>query len=100
MNSLLSLLFLSLIVAACEKKPEKKELQIAPVSAEETRAILFHLRSGHPEEEVIAEGDSCKSFQAGLPANFIKGFVVVPEDYNNPRARQIKVFYYGRLEDG
>ena len=99
MKSLLLLFILSLsLLTACEKKKPSKESKIIPVSSSETRAILQNLRLGHPVDDVLAMDDSCKAFMATLPESFFKGFVTVPEDYDNPRARQIKVFYYGRLE--
>ncbi len=99
-QSFLLLIVLSLGLSACEKKSVKTEVRIAPVSPAETRSILLNLRLGRSLDDIQPLQDDCKSFQDGLPSNYIKGFVTVPEDYDNPRARQIKVFYYGRLEKG
>lgn len=44
--------------------------------------------------------NNCADFISGLPSDFLKGYVSVPEDWGNPQGRKINVFYYGRLRPG
>ena len=100
MKNLFALLFLSLALAACTQKVDNQEIKIEKVSSQESQAILNHIRFGLPLEDGVSASDECSQFQNSLPPNFVKGYVTVPEDWKNPRGRQIKVFYYGRLEKG
>lgn len=43
---------------------------------------------------------SCQELKAAMPADFIQGTVEVPENYDQPAGRKIKVYYYGRLGSG
>lgn len=91
----------SLLLTACQpQQQDQKTIQIEPLSEKEIRAIRIHVQTGIPLEEALESEDACQSFADGLPADFIKGTVEVPEDYSKPEGRKIKVFYYGKLEAG
>lgn len=55
--------------------------------------------------EAIPDGpgtyeQQCIEFVKTLPADYVKEWVLVPEDYKNPNGYQIKVFYYGKIVPG
>ena len=37
--------------------------------------------------------------ETDIPAYYQKGFVTVPEDWENPEGRKLRIFYYGNVED-
>jgi hypothetical protein len=41
---------------------------------------------------------NCEKSRSGLSGDFHQGFVEVPEDYNHPEGRKLKIFYYGQWE--
>ncbi len=61
-------------------------------------AILLMWQSvrGAPVDSRAAQ--DFDSFVASLPKDFVKGFVEVPLDWDNPAGPKVKVFYYGRVE--
>lgn len=95
-------------VGACSRGPSADAIQIDPVSRREARSLALRIRSGNvplPSEEKsetpeIPEDISpeCQTFLGEIPKYFFKGFVEVPENWDLPDGRKIKVFYYGKLE--
>ncbi len=55
--------------------------------------VAFHAFSA---EQLTTE---CQEFIAKLPANIERGFVTVPENWNQPNGRQINIFYYGKIAE-
>ena len=80
-----------------------EEIRIKPLSKSEIRQIRSHLLKGEAIQESLARDNSDDETACPLPAFFglnTQGYVTVPEDYANPHGRQIKVFYYGRVQPG
>lgn len=44
--------------------------------------------------------EQCLSFIKTIPNDYVKDWVLVPEDYQNPNGYKIKVFYYGKIQPG
>lgn len=40
---------------------------------------------------------NCENFRSNLPPHWFQDFVTVPENYDNPTGKKIKVFYYGNI---
>ncbi len=47
-----------------------------------------------PNHEYLRTAN-CRSFLKKLPAEYFRGWVSVPENYQDPQSRKIRVFYYG-----
>jgi hypothetical protein len=100
MSSRFSLIFV-LGLVACSPSRKLDITFIPPVTSLESQAIQVSLIHGtsifRAGAETEAEPDPCKAFQESLPENFTRGFLTVPENWDQPKGRQIKVFYYGNL---
>lgn len=98
----LSLLALSLVFGLVSEA--KQKIRIKPLTRAEIRAIHHSLATGQPYNESKVLRDAADEDTAcEIPAFFgmnRQGYVTVPEDYDNPNGRQIKVFYYGRVQAG
>lgn len=84
------------------------------MGAVERSALLFALHTGLPipvETRTQAElkttgtqaspsnpNSACSGFRSSLPDGFQQGFITVPEDWQHPDGRKIRVFYYARLQ--
>ena len=98
MKTTLGLMSLTALLLACTPKQSENKIQIEPLTEKEIKAVHVSLQTGMPLDEALNLNDSCEDLP--LPADFSKGFIEVPEDYNNPQGRKIQVFYYGKLEAG
>lgn len=58
--------------------------------------LLFFTFQAFAADQLSSE---CQEFIANLPANIEKGFITVPENWDQPDGRQINVFYYGKIEE-
>jgi pimeloyl-ACP methyl ester carboxylesterase len=97
MIGFLALIFLAISPAALAETV----IRIKPLKKSEIRAIHNSLVSGQPLKESALNRDSGDETTCEIPAFFglnRQGYVTVPEDYDNPNGRQIKVFYYGRVQ--
>lgn len=98
-------LFINLLItAACEKNSSESVKTLTPGQKYNVQQALSVGQFPRPGE-LIPDGPAeyeqqCLSFLKTLPSDFIKDWVLVPEDYSNPNGFKIKVFYYGKIEQG
>ena len=101
-------------LAGCGRSTEW--VQLDRITSRDARAIQNALRTGGPIFSILEDRngllpgspnsrdskdeDDCGDFVRTLPKNFQRGFVYVPEDETKPRGRKVKIFYYGRIEEG
>ena len=60
--------------------------------------MLGPLASSHAHATSLSPAQAdCQTFRSRLDPSLVQGFLNVPEDWNQPRGRKIRVFYYARL---
>lgn len=75
----------SFVLTACTKKVERAKPsppQFVPIT------LLVSVENDSESE--------CATFRNSLPQDFFQDFVEVPENWNQPDGKKIKVFFYGR----
>jgi len=101
-TSFLALIILVASSTAVANQP--KRIHIQPLKKSELRAIQNSLITGQPIQESAVNRDTDTDEEVCEAPSFFglnrQGHVTVPEDYSNPQGRQIKVFYYGRIQAG
>ncbi|MGE0631794.1 MAG: hypothetical protein AB7O96_05275 [Pseudobdellovibrionaceae bacterium] len=81
---------------ACSQKSQVVELE--KISADRVQNLQMSLLTGLEVSNQPA-GD-CSGFIKLLPENYFHGYVSVPENWNEPEGKKIRVFYYGQILEG
>ena len=105
MKTILGTGLLALFVLFAGIASAETTVHIQPLRKSERQAIRNQLLTGQaPVESETSLRDSGNEDDTCEPPTFFglnkQGYVTVPEDYSNPTGRQIKVFYYGRVQPG
>jgi pimeloyl-ACP methyl ester carboxylesterase len=105
LNLFAVLLLIGLQATANAQQSTQQEVRIKPLTKSEIRAIHQGLLTGQAPQmpDLTRDNGNGTDTQCQIPAFFglnRQGYVTVPEDYENPTGRQIKVFYYGRVQAG
>jgi len=100
MHKSIYLVLAALVLSSCG---QQNVVKIAPLSSAERTVLRANLlkQVKLSPEDVTAQNDkspadACAAFVAALPKGFVSGTVEVPENWNEPKGKKIKVFYYGR----
>jgi pimeloyl-ACP methyl ester carboxylesterase len=101
MKSAISLLSTLILISSLA---QAETIQIKPLRKSEKQAIRNSLLKGEVPAEERLTRDVGDDEEACEPPTFFalnrQGYVTVPEDYSKPNGRKIKVFYYGRVQQG
>lgn len=83
-------------------RDQKSSIHFKKVDSKEASKIRLSLLTGQGVSATMgAEStDECEHFKSTLPKNYLQGYVEVPENSEDPKSPQIRVFYYGVLREG
>lgn len=100
----LCLLITTISFVACTKSSDQVR-EVKSVSTKEVALLKRGIQQGQSLENLVliddqTEKDECQTFREGLPSDYFQKFISVHEDPKNSNSPLIKVFVYGKIEQG